>query len=415
MGKLGGGELNFSSDIDLVLLFPEHGETDGSGDQQRGVLHAPWPVAGAAAGDSRPRRASCFASTCGCDRSVTAARWSRVSRPRGLPAAPRPRLGALRLGQGARDHRGRALCGARQRRRAARSSIGATSTSACSRSLREMKALIEREMCSARAGRRHQARRRRHPRDRIHRAVVSADPRRPGSAPADASLRAALPLLVGAKLLPATAVGELDAAYVFLRRLENRLQMRADQQVHQLPAQRSSASAWRSAMGERALDCARGRARRRTASSVSRISAVVLFGARPRRSRRRCARTWAAAGTAGGDRGARRRAGARPAFATAPRPRGCCWIFGLGARARLDEPGSRRLQRAAAGAGRGRRARARRCRRCAGCCGYSRRSASARPTSRCCCTTPRRAPAWWSCAARRFSDRADRRASAAAR
>ncbi len=29
MGKLGGGELNFSSDIDLVLLFAEHGETDG--------------------------------------------------------------------------------------------------------------------------------------------------------------------------------------------------------------------------------------------------------------------------------------------------------------------------------------------------------------------------------------------------
>ncbi|MGH8322731.1 MAG: bifunctional [glutamate--ammonia ligase]-adenylyl-L-tyrosine phosphorylase/[glutamate--ammonia-ligase] adenylyltransferase, partial [Steroidobacteraceae bacterium] len=29
MGKLGGGELNFSSDVDLVFLFPEHGETDG--------------------------------------------------------------------------------------------------------------------------------------------------------------------------------------------------------------------------------------------------------------------------------------------------------------------------------------------------------------------------------------------------
>ncbi len=29
MGKLGGGELNFSSDIDLVFLFPEHGESDG--------------------------------------------------------------------------------------------------------------------------------------------------------------------------------------------------------------------------------------------------------------------------------------------------------------------------------------------------------------------------------------------------
>ena len=30
MGKLGGGELNFSSDIDLILLYPEDGETDGA-------------------------------------------------------------------------------------------------------------------------------------------------------------------------------------------------------------------------------------------------------------------------------------------------------------------------------------------------------------------------------------------------
>ena len=30
MGKLGGGELNFSSDIDLVFLFPERGDTDGA-------------------------------------------------------------------------------------------------------------------------------------------------------------------------------------------------------------------------------------------------------------------------------------------------------------------------------------------------------------------------------------------------
>ena len=30
MGKLGGGELNFSSDIDLVLLYREAGETDGA-------------------------------------------------------------------------------------------------------------------------------------------------------------------------------------------------------------------------------------------------------------------------------------------------------------------------------------------------------------------------------------------------
>lgn len=29
MGKLGGGELNFSSDIDLIFAWPEHGETRG--------------------------------------------------------------------------------------------------------------------------------------------------------------------------------------------------------------------------------------------------------------------------------------------------------------------------------------------------------------------------------------------------
>ena len=29
MGKLGGGELNFSSDIDLIFVFPEKGETSG--------------------------------------------------------------------------------------------------------------------------------------------------------------------------------------------------------------------------------------------------------------------------------------------------------------------------------------------------------------------------------------------------
>ena len=30
MGKLGGGELNFSSDIDLIFVFPEKGETSGA-------------------------------------------------------------------------------------------------------------------------------------------------------------------------------------------------------------------------------------------------------------------------------------------------------------------------------------------------------------------------------------------------
>ena len=29
MGKLGGGELNFSSDIDLIFVYPENGQTQG--------------------------------------------------------------------------------------------------------------------------------------------------------------------------------------------------------------------------------------------------------------------------------------------------------------------------------------------------------------------------------------------------
>ncbi len=29
MGKLGGGELNVSSDVDLIFVYPEDGETSG--------------------------------------------------------------------------------------------------------------------------------------------------------------------------------------------------------------------------------------------------------------------------------------------------------------------------------------------------------------------------------------------------
>ncbi len=37
MGKLGGGELNFSSDIDLIFTYPENGETQG---QRRSIANA---------------------------------------------------------------------------------------------------------------------------------------------------------------------------------------------------------------------------------------------------------------------------------------------------------------------------------------------------------------------------------------
>ena len=46
MGKLGGGELNFSSDIDLIFVFPDKGTTSGAPlHRQRGFLHAPGTAA----------------------------------------------------------------------------------------------------------------------------------------------------------------------------------------------------------------------------------------------------------------------------------------------------------------------------------------------------------------------------------
>ncbi|MGH8240757.1 MAG: bifunctional [glutamate--ammonia ligase]-adenylyl-L-tyrosine phosphorylase/[glutamate--ammonia-ligase] adenylyltransferase, partial [Steroidobacteraceae bacterium] len=81
-----------------------------------------------------------------------------------------------------------------------------------------------------------------------------------------ASLLEALPLLDGTKLLPSQMVLELRAAYVFLRRLENRLQMLADAQEHRLPtdslaqeriALAMNAPDWRTLLAE--LDAHRAR------------------------------------------------------------------------------------------------------------------------------------------------------------
>ena len=52
MGKLGGDELNYSSDIDLIFVYGDDGETAGGADGRRGqrrILHArragtSWPL-----------------------------------------------------------------------------------------------------------------------------------------------------------------------------------------------------------------------------------------------------------------------------------------------------------------------------------------------------------------------------------
>ena len=66
----------------------------------------------------------------------------------------------------------------------------------------------------------------------------------------DRSLRRVLALLAERELLPNEAVAELDDAYVFLRRLENRLQAYADQQTHDLPSDAEKQAAIALAMGK---------------------------------------------------------------------------------------------------------------------------------------------------------------------
>jgi [glutamine synthetase] adenylyltransferase / [glutamine synthetase]-adenylyl-L-tyrosine phosphorylase len=236
MGKLGGGELNFSSDVDLVLLFPEHGETDGPlrisneefftrlGQAMVRLLQSPTPEGFVLRvdlrlrpfGDSGPLVSS-FAAfedylpRHGRDweryayvkaRPVTAAsRYAEVE-----ATAIRPFVYRRYLDYGVFE------------------------------SLREMKSLIEREVT------------RRELADHIKLGpggireiefVVQALQLTRGGRDRllqTPSLLAALRRLGETRLLPVEAVGELTAAYVFLRRLENRLQMLADAQTHRLPA-----------------------------------------------------------------------------------------------------------------------------------------------------------------------------------
>ena len=236
MGKLGGGELNFSSDVDLVLLFPEHGETDGARQVaneefftrlSQGVIRLLGSLTQDGVvlrvdmrlrpfGDSGPMVAS-FASfedylpRHGRD-------WERYAYVKARPvtgagayaeiyaSAVRPFVYRRYLDYGVFE------------------------------SLREMKALIEREV------------ERRELADHVKLGpggireiefivqafqLIRGGQDRRLQTP---SLLTALGLLESWKRLPADMVGELRAAYVFLRRLENRLQMLGDAQVHRLPA-----------------------------------------------------------------------------------------------------------------------------------------------------------------------------------
>jgi glutamate-ammonia-ligase adenylyltransferase len=236
MGKLGGGELNFSSDVDLVLLFPEHGDTDGAraianeefftrlGQALARLLGTPTADGFVLRvdlrlrpfGDSGPLVASFAAFE---DYLTRHGRdWERYAYVKARPvtsveryaeveaAAVRPFVYRRYLDYGVFE------------------------------SLREMKALIEREV------------ERRELADHVKLGpggireiefIVQALQLTRGGRDRrlqTPSLFLALERLGEARLLPLPAVAELRAAYGYLRRLENRLQMLSDAQTHQLPA-----------------------------------------------------------------------------------------------------------------------------------------------------------------------------------
>ena len=235
MGKLGGRELNFSSDIDLVLLFPEAGETDG----RRSISNEEF-FTRVARGLIR------LLDAVTADGFVF--RVDTRLRPFGDSGPLVVSFGALEnyLQEHGRDWeryayvKARALTGVEDYellfQQAVRPFVYRRYLDfGVFESLRAMKELIAREVA------------RRELRDNIKLGpggirevefiVQALQLLRGGSDRRlqSQSLLAVLPLLTGQKLLPAQTVAELRDAYLYLRRLENRLQMLNDEQIHILP------------------------------------------------------------------------------------------------------------------------------------------------------------------------------------
>ena len=235
MGKLGGGELNFSSDIDLVFLFPEHGETTGA----RPLEHEEYFA----------RLGKKVAQLLG---SVTEEGFVyRVDlrlRPFGDSGPVAVSFDAFEdyLQQHGRDWERYAYVKARPvsggagfdelYRHVLRPFVYRRYLDfGVFESLREMKDLIAREVA------------RRELQDNVKLGpggireiefiVQAFQLIRGGGNPRlqTRSLLEALPLLAGQKLLSAEAVAELAESYRFLRRVENRLQEWHDEQTHELP------------------------------------------------------------------------------------------------------------------------------------------------------------------------------------
>jgi glutamate-ammonia-ligase adenylyltransferase len=233
MGKLGGGELNVSSDVDLVFVYPEEGDTDGPrplanreyfdklGRRVVAALNDATPEGYVFRVDMRLRPYSesraLTTSFAGLEHYfLTQGRtWERYAwlKARALTGARHAELASLVTPfvfrkyldydayDGLRDvHRQIREQGARR--------DGRTDVKIGEGGIREVEFIVQ-AMQIVRGGR-------------------EPDLRVRGTLPA-------LDLVLARGLLPASSAAELRDAYVFLRRVEHRLQYRDDQQTHELP------------------------------------------------------------------------------------------------------------------------------------------------------------------------------------
>ena len=284
MGKLGGGELNVSSDIDLVFVYPEEGETDGAAPLANREFFDRLGRRVIARAERRHRRrlrvprrhaAAALRRQRAADGAVRGAR--------AVPDHAGPRLGALRVAQGARADRRR----------------GTTSSTALVTPFVFRKYLdydaydglrdIHRQI-------REQGKRRdyapniklgagRHPRDRVHRAGAADRARRARAGAARARHAAgARRARARAACCRSGAVAALRDAYVFLRNVEHRLQYRDDQQTQTLPADAARA---RGARATRWAAPAPPRSTRRSPRHRATVARAVQRGVRRRRAARR--------------------------------------------------------------------------------------------------------------------------------
>lgn len=253
MGKLGAGELNLSSDIDLIFAYPERGETTGHPETGRNLTNQEFFVrlgqrviqslskVGAEGFVFRvDMRLRPFGESGDLVLHFDALEtyyqdhgrpWERYAMIKARPIAGDPQLGAQLM--------------TRLRPFVYRRYVDFSAVE----ELREMKAMIHREVL--RRGDQHNIKIGLGGIREIEFIAQACQLIRGGQQRElqQRALRSVLKTLGELELLPYTVVQELEQAYVFLRTSEHRLQSWLDQQTHSIPADPAEALRLAIAMG----------------------------------------------------------------------------------------------------------------------------------------------------------------------